>query len=335
MAQMQFSHSSNAFNIEEFNEFVDQHLNVDLISNDAKQTQQQIQRSQKYIQDLDPDFSLLDPSKQRTIHQSAILQSVYGEYLLQQHCPLLAKSYNAQAEKLYLKLLGIHPDDRYLRYNLGIHYARNSVYFRKNQDSTPRLALLNSAERIQKKLFEQYPKNDNYQTQYYAVLSDKLDLLLERDSQPQEQLQIIHVLKTPLFQMLNHSNQRYDSGNFLILVQQYYRYLYKQNPKNAEDWILSNKQQIELQIKNNQHHDQREHEFLAEFYAMTNQTKKALSHLKHLDPEDDSAPTPSDLEKSIPLANIKLNPKFQTWLKHYTERYQTYLKLHPEQCKLK
>lgn len=268
------------------------------------------------------------------IHNYAIINSQYAEYLLDQNCTEQSHPYQTQAEAAYLRLLKRDPQDKVALNNLGLFYAQMSVFYRKNTDPTPRLQYLEKSEKQFIQLIKIYPNNAEYQTNYYAVLSDKLALLQKHYQNLAEQKRLIAILKKPLFQYLDMPKQTLNAGNFIILAQQYFKDLYSENPEKAEKWLYDHQKKIEAIVKNNQTHDQRESEFLAEFYALLGQTDKALHYLKQLEFTDENGIEPSSIEDEPNLANLRLNPEYQKWFKQYQNSYTQYRKAIPQVCKI-
>lgn len=268
------------------------------------------------------------------LHNYAIITSSYAEYLLDQHCAALSHPFQELTEQAYFALKKRDPKDVIALNNLALFYAQMSVHYRKNIDPTPRLTYLVKAQHLFETLIQIEPDDDDYKKNYYAVLSDKLMLLYKHHLDVQEQNRIGNILKKPLFQFLADPDQPFDSGNFIILAQQYYQGLNRENPKAAEKWLRDNQQKIETVVNKNRKHTQRENEFLAEFYALLNQPTKALSYLKQLEFSDENSTEPSSFENEPNLANLRLNPEYQKWFKKYTQDYQEYRKALPEVCKM-
>jgi hypothetical protein len=268
------------------------------------------------------------------LHNYAIITSGYAEYLLDQNCAELSHPIQELTEQAYFALKKRDPEDAIALNNLALFYAQMSVHYRKNIDPTPRLNYLVKAQHLYEILVQLQPDDDDYEKNYYAVLSDKLMLLYKHHLDLEEQKRIGNILKKPLFQFLSHPDQPFDSGNFIILAQQYYQGLNRESPKAAEKWLKDNQQQIETVINKNRKHTQRENEFLAEFYALLNQPTKALSYLKQLEFSDENSTEPSSFENEPNLANLRLNPEYQKWFKKYTQDYDAYREALPEVCRI-
>lgn len=271
------------------------------------------------------------------LHNYAIITSQYAEYLLKQHCTALSIPYQKKTEDAYLALQKRDPNDKIALNNLGLFYAKMSVYYRKNTDPTPRLENLIKAEQLFSLLIKIDPEDKEHQINYDAVLSDKLMLLQKHHLDFNEQKRLMNLLKKPLFQYLSHSQQQLDNvdvGNFLILVQQYYKILNTENPQNAEKWLIDNQSKIEAIVQKKSKLSQRENEFLAEFYALLGQSEQALYYLKQLEISDESTTEPDSIEKEPNLANLKLNAEYQLWFKQYKQDYEEYRKAIPKLCKI-
>ncbi|MFW1806080.1 hypothetical protein ACG9Y5_18855, partial [Acinetobacter baumannii] len=144
-------------------------------------------------------------------------------YLLDQHCAEQSHPIQELTEQAYLALKKRDPKDTIALNNFGLFYAQMSVYYRKNSDPTPRLTYLLKAEQLFETLIQIEPDDEEYQRNYYAVLSDKLMLLYKYHRDIEEQKRLVNILKKPLFEYLSNPEQAFDSGNFIILAQQYYQ----------------------------------------------------------------------------------------------------------------
>ena len=323
--------------IEELSNFVDRHLEVSSMTNHEKEVLAQINNTKK---DLDTVYANLiksnhpDSPEFNYLQNYAILTAVYAEYLMKIDCKNTSKYYQNEAEQTYLKLQKLKNNDRYLLYNLAIFYARTSTFYRKNQNTEERYKLLKQAEKILLPLSLKYPSYRQYRIDYYAVMSDQLDVLQKRSDTLSEQKKNITIVQKPLFALLKNNHEEYDTGNFIILIQQYYKYLYAQNPKQADQWLITNQKSIENLVKNKKSNDlQREYEFMAEFYALLNHPDQALYYLNKIDVKNADAPEPKSLEFERNFANLKLNKEFQAWLAQYKIQYQKNVDLYPKVCK--
>ncbi len=332
-----FAFELESDSIEQLSSFLDHHLITKTMIDHEREVLGQIAISKLNVNEIYANLKEKKDSNKSEfnyLQNYAILTAVYAEYLMEIDCKNLSKYYQDEAEKTYLKLNQLNKQDRYLRYNLAIFYARTSTFYRKNQNTDERYRLLQQAEKILLPLSLEYPKHKQYRDDYYAVISDQLEILQTKPNTLPEQKRIIDILQKPLFSYLKNPDKKYDSGNFTVLIQQYYKYLYAQNPKQADQWLISNQKGIEKFIQHNSSDDmQREYEFMAELYALLNQQDQALYYLKKIDPNDSDATEPKSLESERNFANLKLNPEFQAWLKHYTIQYQNNLDIHPKVCK--
>ncbi|CAM9233791.1 hypothetical protein [Acinetobacter bereziniae] len=319
--------------IETIENLSDQVLGNKKLAKLEPQIKAQIKKSQPTVQQLFKAKEI-DYNDSVYLHNYAIITSGYAEYLLDQHCAEQSHPIQELTEQAYLALKKRDPKDTIALNNFGLFYAQMSVYYRKNSDPTPRLTYLLKAEQLFETLIQIEPDDEEYQRNYYAVLSDKLMLLYKYHRDIEEQKRLVNILKKPLFEYLSNPEQAFDSGNFIILAQQYYQGLNRENPKAAERWLRDNQQKIETVVNKNRKHTQRENEFLAEFYALLNQPAKALSYLKQLEFSDENSTEPSSFEDEPNLANLRLNPEYQKWFKKYTQDYQEYRKALPEVCKI-
>lgn len=317
-------------------DFTDQLMITKHLATIEPQIKKQIQQAQPNVQSL-LKTSKISYNDSVYLHNYAIITSQYAKYLLEQHCIPLSIPYQKKTEEAYLALLKRDPNDKIALNNLGLFYAKMSVYYRKNTDPTPRLENLVNAERLFSSLVKLDPEDKEYQINYDAVLSDKLMLLQKHHLDFNEQKRLMTLLKKPLFQYLSNSQQPLDNvdvGNFLILVQQYFKILNTENPQTAKKWLSDHQSKIETIVQNNHQYTQRENEFLAEFYALLERPKQALYYLKQLEVSDDEATTPDSIENEPNLANLKLNAEYQQWLEQYKYDYGEYRKAIPKLCKI-
>ena len=334
-------HHSNVYadidmtEIESIADFTDQVMQTENLSAIEAQIKIQIYQAQPNVQKLLKSNNM-SYNDSVYLHNYAIITSRYAEYLLEQHCTALSIPYQKKTEDVYLALQKRDPNDKIALNNLGLFYAKMSVYYRKNTDPTPRLENLIKAEQLFSLLIKIDPKDKEHQINYHAVLSDKLMLLQKHHLDFNEQKRIMNLLKKPLFQYLSHSQQleNVDVGNFLILVQQYYKILNTENPLTAEKWLIDNQSKIEAIVQKKSTLSQRENEFLAEFYALLGQSEQALYYLKQLEITDESTTEPDSIEKQPNLANLKLNAEYQLWFKQYKHDYEEYRKAIPKLCKI-
>lgn len=323
--------------IQSLADFTDQVMETNHLATIEPQIKLQIQQAQQYVQPLlkSPKMSYNDSVY---LHNYAIITSQYAKYLLNQSCIPQSVPYQQKTEDAYLALLKRDSNDKIALNNLGLFYANMSVYYRKNIDPTPRLENLVNAERLFSSLVKMDSEDKEYQQNYDAVLSDKLMLLQKHHLDFNEQKHLMNLLKKPLFQYLSNSQQHSDTtidvGNFLILVQQYFKILNTENPQTAKKWLSDHQSKIEATVQKNHQYTQRENEFLAEFYALVEQPKQALYYLKQLEVSDDEATTPDSIENESNLANLKLNVEYQQWLEQYKHDYEKYRKAIPKLCKI-
>lgn len=322
--------------IQSLADFTDQVMEKNHLSTIEPQIKLQIQQAQQYVQPL-LKSTKISYNDSVYLHNYAIITSQYAEYLLEQHCIPLSIPYQKKTEEAYLALLKRDPNDKIALNNLGLFYAKMSVYYRKNTDPTPRLENLNKAEQLFSSLMKLDPGDKEHQTNYYAVLSDKLMLLQKHHRDFEEQKRLMNIIKKPLFKYLSNPKSQLnaiDTGNFLILVQQYFKILNTENPQVAIKWLSDNQSKIEAIVQKNHKYTQRENEFLAEFYALLEQPKQALHYLKQFEVSNDEATTPDSIENEPNLANLKLNAEYQQWFKQYKHDYEEYRKAIPKLCKI-
>ncbi|MFW1641927.1 hypothetical protein [Acinetobacter guillouiae] len=319
--------------IQAIEDLTDQVLATKNLAKLEPQIKAQIQKAQPNVQKL-LKAKDIEYNDSVYLHNYAILASGYAEYLLEQHCTTLSQPFQELTEQAYFALKKHDPKDTIAINNLGLFYAQMSVYYRKNIDPTPRLNYLLKAEQLFETLMKLQPDNEEYEKNYYAVLSDKLMLLQKYHRDQNEQKRLINILKKPLFHYLSDPNQAFDAGNFIILAQQYFKYLNREDPKLAEKWLRDNQAKIEAVVNKNRKQTQREKEFLAEFYALLGQTDRALSYLKQLEFSDENNTEPSSFENEPNLANLRLNPEYQKWFKQYKQDYAAYRKAIPKICKI-
>lgn len=326
------NHASNDPNYNQLAEVVNDNLNSKKMHGHEKLILSTMNRHESSVNQLISTSRELNANEQRYVLNYAILKSVYAEYLIEIHCRPESIDAQKQAENIYQFLFKQQPNDRNVRYNLALFYARTSTTYRKDQNNNERYRLLKLAEETLYPNYQKYPKNEQYRNDYYAILSEQLDIVQTKANQRDEQQRLIDILKTPLFKILNNPKQNYDSGNFVILVQQYYKYLYSQNPKQADQWLISHKNKIENYVNTQQQNTQREYQFLAEFYALLNQPQKALYYLSKYDVRDIDAANPESIAKERNLANLRLNPNYQNWFKQYQLDYEENQRVYPPLC---
>ncbi len=314
-------------------DFTDQVMEQEKFSTLESEAKIQLLHAQPNIQKI-LDAKKITYNDSVYLHNYAIITSQYAEYLLNQNCSEASIPYQQQTEKAYQRILKYNPKDKTALNNFGLFYAQMSVYYRKNTDPTQRLAYLVKSEKLFAELLVLSPQDNDYKRNYNAVLSDKLMLLQKYNQDLNEQKRIIDILKKPLFQYLANPNQTFDAGNFLILVQQYFKHLNKENSKLAQKWLSDHQTLIETIVQKNQKQNQREAEFLAEFYALLGQNERAMSYLKKIELSDDNDTEPSTLENEPNLDNLKSSPEYQKWFKQYKQDYEQYRKAIPQVCKV-
>lgn len=331
-----FTTSSQAIEDDDFhslNDFTDLVLATDQLTTVETQLRQEIRNARHNITELMSQQELTN-TENVYLQNYSIINAEYAEFLLDEYCIEPSLFYQKQAEQGYLYLLKLDSSDRYAMNNLSLFYAQMSVYYRKNIDFHMRLNYLKKAEKLAEALTQCFPANSNYSINYYAILSDQLDLLQKYHRDLNEQQRMMEILKKPLFFGLKNPHSQVDSGNFIILAQQYFKHLYAKNPAQAEEWLKKNQKNIENFVHLNRKKSSREYQFMAELYAMLNEPHQALVNLNKMNASDHDATEPKDFNQDPNFANIRLYPKFQQWLKKYTIDYEKNKNLNPEICKL-
>ena len=266
---------------------------------------------------------------------SANLHAAYAEYLSQQGCPALSQIQSNQAEQSYLRLLEANSSDyNNLLYNLAIFYARQSTFERDDPHSKLSINDLKKARHYATLLYEQDSSTPKNRRAYYDILSELQITFSQENIEPSQQLKIAQILQEPLNEYLEDSEEVYEGGNFIVLVQLHYQYLYQQDPQKAQDFLDQNKETIfKLYFENLSTTPQRDLNFHAKIYALYNQPETALQYLLQLNFDTAETIKPEEFKKNKIFDRIRENTTFKQWLNQYTQDYLNDQKQHPKQCK--
>lgn len=298
-----------------------------------KTYQKHLKQGQKLFAQLRSMLDINNYDQMRFINNYATLLSNYAELLDQQYCYQDAQPYWEESDLVYQ--VGKIFQEQYptLAYNHSLNFARQSVFYRKNQDPTKRLELLTQAEIISAALVKRYPTNNSFQQHHLNVLLDQLDIYQKQPNSYQQQKVRFEQLTPSYFKVLKQQNPVDDFGNSIIFIQKYYRFLFINNPHQAEQWLKQQHRFIEYYRSKQSSLSQREVEFLAGYYAVNRQFDLAMYYLQKINPKDDDATSVAEFKINDPLyANIRFTPEFQTWLKQYEKNS---LVLKPKQCRIK
>lgn len=85
-------------------------------------------------------------------------------------------------------------------------------------------------------MYEQDSSTPKNRRAYYDILSELQITFSQENIEPSQQLKIAQILQKPLNEYLEYSEEVYEGGNFIVLVQLHYQYLYQQDPKKAQDF---------------------------------------------------------------------------------------------------
>lgn len=299
-----------------------------------KTYQQHLQQGQTIFVQLSSQLDADDYDQMRFINHYATLLANYAELLDRQHCDQQALGYWEQSDHVYQVGKIFQKQYPTLAYNRSLNFARQSVFYRKNNDhDQKRLELLNQAESIAAELNKNQPQDKSFYQHYLNVLLDQLDIYQKQANSYPQQKARFDQLTPSYFKVLQQKNAVDDFGNTIIFIQKYYRFLFIQDPTHAEQWLKQQHAFIENYRKHTAQLSQREKEFLAGYYAVNRQFDLAMYYLDQIDPKDDDATAVQDFKVTDPLyANIRFRPEFQTWLNHYENQY---VAEQPKQCRIK
>lgn len=183
-------------------------------------------------QSIFDSFHAIQSAKTQLLHKSnfnqkeavfytniANLHAAYAEYLSKQNCPALSQIQSQQAEQAYLKLLQTNSGEHdNLLYNLALFYAHQSTFERDNPHSTLKINNLKQAQHYANLLQEQNSPTLKYRQVYYDILSELQMTFSKENIEPAQQLEIAKILQEPLNDYLEHYEEVYEGGNFLVLV---------------------------------------------------------------------------------------------------------------------
>lgn len=224
--------------VTDFDETVSYIYDSPLQGTQVKTYQQHLQQGQDIFTLLKPQLDIDDYDQMRFINNYATLLSNYAELLDRQHCDRQALSYWEQSDHVYQ--VGQMYQKQYptLAYNHSLNFARQSVFFRKNEDQDKkRLELLNQAERIATALIKSQPDDESFHWHYLNVLLDQLDIEQKRANSYTQQKARFDQLTPSYFKVLQQHDTVDDFGNVIIFMHKYYRFLFINNPTQAEQWL--------------------------------------------------------------------------------------------------
>lgn len=317
----------------QFSAFSQNFNNPDLIQKENEhQIISELEKVSPIIQKLDQQDHLRS-NEQSFYLNYANLNAAYSEYLMQQNCPQLAKSYIETAEKSFTKLLLQKSNHSDYLYNKSIFYARTSIHYQEPNQLSIRINYLEKSKLLAEQLFQLKPDDQKFRNHYFSVLSELLNVFDKADIQHSQQQEFVKILQQPLNEYLANTDLDYDSGNFLILVKVHFNALHQQNPKIAQAWLTNHKDAIfDFFNKHKDDNLQRNNGLTAELYALYKQPVQSLHYLKQLKFGVQDTYTPSDIAKEKAFNSIRLEPKFKNWFKQYSIDYQNYQTTHPKIC---
>ena len=320
-----------------FSEYTTAHLHPNLLEGKEADIASWLNTAQSHILKNYPSqkLQLINRHQIVYLHHYSILNAVYSEFLHEKHCPELSDWYHQEAENVMLNLLQLDPDDSDLAYNLSLFYARTSLFYENIAGSKQRITLLNKALDITLQL----QSDDSAKQMHRFLVQSELLLALQKENQNIIlQQQLIDELQPKLEQLLTQPDDEYDVGNFIILVLENYWHQSAKNPKQAEQWLKHNQQNILNYLSKpdatvlSASDQQRHHILYSEMYALLNMPQQAMQALQQRLPSDVEAESPAEIQTNKNLNKIRESAEFIQWFKQYSVDYQHYKQQHPEIC---